>query len=74
MVIHQGLYHKRAKGPNGNPTGVPCPTLLNWGEKISVKGVVGRIVRIIILIFLKQPPLAPISANLVPIVKHMAMT
>jgi hypothetical protein len=37
----QGLYHKRAKGPNRNLVGVPHLTLLNKRERISVGSVVG---------------------------------
>jgi hypothetical protein len=36
----QKLYHKKAKGPNKNTMGVPCPTLLNRRERISVGSVV----------------------------------
>jgi hypothetical protein len=42
-------------------------------EKINVGGVVGCIERMIILIFLKQPPPPTISTKLVPIVKHMTI-
>lgn len=69
----QGLYHKKAKGPNRNPVGVPHPTLLNKREIISVGGVVGRTKKRIVLILLRQPPLNPILANLVPITRYMAM-
>ncbi len=48
-------------------------TLLNMMEKINVGGVVGCIERMIILIFLKQPPPPTISTKLVPIVKHMTI-
>jgi hypothetical protein len=33
--------------------GVPCPTLLNRGERINVKGVVDRIERRIVLVLPK---------------------
>jgi hypothetical protein len=45
--------------------GVPHPTLLNMGERISVGGVVGRIEKRIVLILLKRPPPTPIPTNLV---------
>jgi hypothetical protein len=53
MVRHQGLHHKKARGPNRNLMGVPHPTLLNMGERISVGGVVSRIEKRIVLILLK---------------------
>ncbi len=72
MVIHQGLYHKRAKSPNKNLVGVLHPTfLLNKREKINVGGVVGRIERTIISIFFRQLPPTPILANLAPIIRRM---
>ncbi len=40
MVIHQRLYHEKARDPNKNLVGVPHFTLLNRGERISVGGVV----------------------------------
>ncbi len=48
-------------------------TLLNMMEKINVGGVVGCIERMIILIFLKQPPPPTISTKFAPIVKHMTI-
>jgi hypothetical protein len=73
MVRHQKLHHKKARSPNRNLVGVPCPTLLNMGERISVGRVVGHIRRRIVLILFKQPPPTPILSNLVPIARHIAM-
>jgi len=73
MVRHQGLHHKKARGPHRNLMGVPHPRLLNMGERISVGGVVSRIEKRIVLILLKRPPPTPIPTNLVPIARCMAM-
>jgi hypothetical protein len=53
MIRHQGLHHKKTRGPNKNPMGVPHPTLLNMGERISVRSVVGHIRRRIVPILFK---------------------